>query len=157
MEDLGNIVYVVAALAWFAWNAYRKMQGKEEATPKPGTPERHETGQPEKPWESARSLEDLIMEQLGQKPAPAPKPAVQPIKTDNSSKFLSSDLTHSHLKADYVMSSSETRSPRVERLVKKGKGAVLEEEVDLIEELFPAGLDMKQAFVLNSILDRPYK
>jgi hypothetical protein len=41
--------------------------------------------------------------------------------------------------------------------VKKGKGAVLEEEVDLIEELFPAGLDMKQAFVLNSILDRPYK
>ncbi len=157
MDDLGNIVYVIGALAWFAWNAYRKMQGNEEAAPKSSKPERQATGQPEKTWESARSLEDLIMEQLGQKPAPSPKPATQPVRTDNSSKFLNSDLTHSHLKPDYVMSSSELRSPRVERQGKKGKETELEDQVDLMEELFPAGLDMRQAFVLNTILERPYK
>lgn len=153
MDDLGNIVYVVAALAWFFWNAYRKMQAKNE----PAKPVSKPAEQAEKQWESPRSLEDLIMEQLGQKPAPKPEPVRQPAKQDNSSKFLRSDLTHSHLSNDYVMSNTEMKSHRVERQVRKGERIELEDDESLMENLFPSGLDMKQAFVLNAVLERPYK
>lgn len=150
MDDFGNIVYVIAALGWFAWNAYRKMKGNDQQAPQP-------SGREDEQWEQPRSLEDLIMEQLGEKPKPKAKPVAQPIKQDNSSKFLSTDLTHSHLSADYVMSSTEMKSHRVERQVRKGLKVEADEEVSLMDDLFPAGLDMRQAFVLNAVLERPYK
>jgi hypothetical protein len=156
MDDFGNIAYVVAALGWFLWNAYRKTKGNEEQAPKPATSNR-KVDQPERQRESTRSLEDLIMEQLGQKPEPKPKPVLQPAKKDNSSKFLSSDLTHSHLSKDYVMSNTEMKSLRVERQVRKGERIELEDDESLMENLFPSGLDMRQAFVLNAVLERPYK
>lgn len=154
MDDFGNIVYVVAALGWFLWNAYRKMKGGDEQVPQPAKGSR-KAEPSEKEWESTRSLEDLIMEQLGEKPKP--KPVVQPVSRDNSSKFLKSDLTHSHLSDDYVMSSTEMKSHRVERQVRRGVKIEEEEEVNLMDDLFPAGLDMRQAFVLNAVLERPYK
>ena len=34
MEDFGNIFYVLGAIAWFAWNTYKKSQGGKK---KPAT------------------------------------------------------------------------------------------------------------------------
>jgi len=153
MEDFGNIVYVVAAIAWFAWNTYKKSQGGKK---KPATASRTKpaSGPVEREYEEPKSLEDMIMEQFGQK---KPEPVrVDTARNTNEDKFLSTDLTHSHLSADYKMSQSEMKSHRVERQVRKLEVEEKDEE-SLIDTLLPNGFDLRQAVVLNAILERPYK
>jgi hypothetical protein len=151
MEDLGNIVYVVAAIAWFAWNTYKKSQGgkKKPATasgPKPASRQVQQR-------EESKSLEDMILEQFGQKSEEPIRH--EPKRHQNTDKLLDTDLTHSHLSDDYKMSQSEMKSHRVERQVKRLK-VEEEEEESLIDSLMPNGFNLKQAVVLNAILDRPY-
>lgn len=153
MEGLGNIVYVVAAIAWFAWSAYKKSQdGKKKPTRASRT--RPAGRQVVEEHEEPRSFEDMILEQFGQK---KPEPVrVETEKRSNEGKFLNTDRTHSHLPEDYKMSKSEMKSHRVERQVTKLKVVELDQE-SLMDELLPNGFDLKQAVVLNAILERPYK
>lgn len=135
MEDFGNIVYVVAAIAWFAWNTYKKSQ---DGNKKPAT----------------ASRKKAASRPIGQK---AEEPILQETRRhENADKFLNTDLTHSHLAEDYKMSESEMMSHRVERQVRKLEVEETDEE-SLIDALLPNGFDLRQAVVLNAILERPYK
>ena len=152
MEDFGNIFYVLGAIAWFAWNTYKKSQGgkKKPATASSTKP----TSRPVDTIEESKSLEDMILEQFGQKKEEPVQ--YQPRKHENADKFLDTDLTHSHLSEDYTMSVTEMKSHRVTRQVPKLK---VEEEVEesVFDSLMPNGLNLRQAVVLNAILERPYK
>ena len=163
MDDFGNIIYVLAAIGWFFWNAYKKsQQGKEKNSPKP---QGHSTSHPTEVLEDepSRSLEDMILEQLGGKKE-EPKPVTVetasklPPQHRNQDKFLKTDLDHSHLADDYKMSEGESGSHRVERQVRRLKVKEVEKEESLMDNLFPdEGFDLRKAVVLSAILDRPYK
>lgn len=156
MDDLGNIVYVVIAIGWFFWNAYRKSQEKG-ANPQPAgssgkRPKMESTTGQLDPFES---LEKMMREQVSGKPEPQAL-KVKSERQNNADKFLHSDLTHSHLKNDYRMSVTEMQGHRVERQVKRAE-MVEEETENLIDKILPNGFDLRQAVVLNAILERPYK
>ena len=151
MEDFGNIVYVLAAIGWFFWNAYRKSQQKAKS---PKKVERRSQPPPSEPKsEPFKSLEDFILQQFDEeKPV---KPQMEPVKVKDDG-FLHSDLTHSHLAADYKMSQGEMQSHRVQRQVKPLVVEVVEEE-SLMDRVLPRGFDLQQAVILNAIMERPYK
>lgn len=163
MDDFGNIIYVLAAIGWFFWNAYKKSkQGKEARPTKPQRSSESQTTE-ETENEPFRSLEDMILEQLGgteEKPKPV---VVEAASTNtprhrNQDKFLNTDLDHSHLSPDYQMSVSEGKSHRVQRQVERMKVRAEEKEQSLMDELFPdEGFDLRKAVVLSTILHRPYR
>lgn len=155
MEDFGNIVYVIAAIAWFAWSTYRKSQEGKAKPAKAVQPKRTtETSEESRPF---KSLEDLIMSQFGEEEKEQPEPIAVPVASKRSSqeKFLKTDLTHSHLPDDYVMSSGETESHRVVRQVRRLE-SIEAERVGVMDEVLPDGFDLRQAIVMNAILERPY-
>ncbi len=164
MDDLGNIVYVLIAIGWFLLSAYRKSQKNKQKRTQPGPQQTEPVAEERESWaEKTRSLEDLIMEQLGEKQPeaepdlPAGRPEPEPVPAHaNEGKFLSTDLTHSHLPDDYVMGRDEMKSHRVQRQVRKVKVEV-EQEESLVDRLLPNGFDLQQAVVLNAILERPYR
>ena len=157
MDDLGNIVYVVIAIGWFFWNAYKKSQegkAKQPASAKPSTARKNDS---DSGGDTFKSLEDFIRGQFEEESelvheAVKPEPAAH----KNQDKFLSSDLKHSHLADDYQMSVGDSKSHRVQRQVKPLKVVEVEEEEALMDELFPDGFNLKKAVVLNAILERPY-
>jgi len=160
MDDFGNIIYILAAIGWFFWNAYRKSQQGEKQN------ERNPHTKPSKPQtidnESSdpfKSLEEMILEQInGEKDDPNPIPVEVTPKHQNQDKFLSMDLQHSHLPNDYKMSVGESGSHRVKRQVERLKEQEEIQEQSLLDELFPnEGFDLRKAVVLNAILERPYK
>lgn len=159
MDDFGNIIYVLAAIGWFFWNTYRKSQKAQEAAgnkTKPQVKPRTANAEP-KPVEETRSLEDIIMEQLGQrKEEPKPVP-VEVKKPSRREKFLNLDLTHSHLSDDYEMSRSEMQGHRVERQVRVLKTGDEDDSETLMQRLMPEGFDLRQAVVMEAVLNRPYK
>jgi len=158
MEDFGNIVYVVAAIAWFAWNTYRKSQNAKQKPATASRPKRAQKQQQTEPAE-AKSLEDVIMEQLGgSRPELKPEPVrYEPQTSANQDKFLNTDLTHSHLSNDYEMSQSENKSHRVERQVRKMEVDEDDgENESVIDAILPNGFDLRRAVVLNAILEKPY-
>lgn len=157
MDDFGNIIYVLIAVGWFLFNAYKKSQ-KNKPKRAPRERQQPEPAKEEsKPWtESARSLEDLILEQLGENPAEMVSEPESVMAHRNEDKFLNTDLTHSHLAEDYKMGESEMKSHRVQRQVRKVK-IDIEEEESLIDILLPNGFNLQQAVVLNAILERPYR
>ena len=150
--DIENIIYLVIGVGWFLWNAYRKSQaGKEPSKPKT----RRQAPADEQPSsEPFKSLEDMILEQFGEKLPPEPV-VVQSTVHKNQDKFLNSDLTHSHLSDDYEMSKTEMKSHRVERQVRVLEVEEAEEE-SLIDQIMPNGFDLRQAIVMNAVLERPY-
>lgn len=152
MDDFGNIVYVLAAVGWFVWNTYKKSQKGDGKEGQPVSKKKRE-GQSFDREQPARSLEDIIMEQLEGKKRPEPVPVTK--SSNNQDKFLSMDLTHSHLSESYKMSDGEMKSHRVQRQVPKLKVEELEEET-LMERVVPSGFSLQQAIVLNAILERPY-
>ena len=102
MEDFGSIVYVLIAIGWFFWNAYRKSQQGKSKAPKPAPAQEYrDTRRQEVEEESDpfKSLEDMILEQLEGKKKPEPV-RVESKPKPNQYKFLSTDLTHSHLPDD---------------------------------------------------------
>lgn len=157
MDGIENIVYVVIAIGWFVWNAYRKMTEGKGSSPKPSS--RPKTGrvQPtnaEPKTDPFQTLEDMILEQLEGKKEPEPMFA-EPERHENQDKFLSHDLTHSHLDDDYQMSTDESKSHRVERQIKPLEIEEVEEE-SLFDLAMPNGFDLRQAIVVNAVLERPY-
>ncbi len=156
MEDFGNIIYILIAIGWFLMNAYKKSQQKKQQQAE----KQYQGGQVDEEHQSertpAKSLQDMILEQLGGKVEETQPVVPKPMAHKNEDKFLSTDLTHSHLPEDYKMGEGEMRSHRVERQVRK---VVIEEkeEESLMDRLLPEGFDLRQAVVLNAILDRPYK
>ena len=152
MDGIENIAYVLIGIGWFAWNTYRKYQaGKEPGQPKTRRSVPADT-QPES--EHSRSLEDMILEQFGDKQVPEPV-AAQYQRHENQDKFLNTDLTHSHLSDDYEMSKSEMKSHRVERQVRKLEEEETEEE-SILNQIMPDGFDLRQAIIMNAVLERPY-
>lgn len=148
MEDFGNIVYIVAAIAWFAWNSYKKAQeGKAKpkrtsSAPAPNMQEA-ETSDP-------KTFEELIMEQFGQKQTDAD----EPVYTSPSNRPTSRPQVATPASA-YQMSAGEMGSHRIERKKRK-KVQEDEPEQSAIDEILPEGFSLKQAVVLNAILERPY-
>jgi hypothetical protein len=151
MDGIENIAYVVIGIGWFLWNMYRKQQaGKASSQP---SSRRSAPVDSEPTGKASRSLEDMILEQFGE------KETLEPVVShtqqyDNQDKFLNTDLTHSHLSDDYEMSKSEMKSHRVERQVRK-----LEEEIEeesILNQNMPNGFDLRQAIIMNAVLERPY-
>lgn len=162
MDDFGNIIYILAAIGWFFWNAYNKSQvGKRKPSTTNGPKPENQASGDDKTF---KSLEDLILDQIGGNE----EKESQPVRVDtvsnqsrryrNEDKFLNLDLTHSHLTDDYQMSVSEGGSHRVKRQVERLKVREVEEDGSLMDNLFPnEGFDLRKAVVLHSILDRPYR
>jgi hypothetical protein len=112
---------------------------------------------PEEPRQSpVQTLEEMILEQLGERPKPQVQTRSRSTETSNKEKFLSTDLTHSHLPNDYQMSVTEMKSHWVERQVEPLRTED-EEHESLFDQLLPNGFDLRQAVVLETILQRPYK
>ena len=155
MEDFGNIVYIIAAIGWFLWKTFKKSDGA--STEKPSkTSSRDSSKRQERPT-TFESLEEMIREQLGEQKHTETEPKVipVPVQRDNRSKFLSSDLTHSHLSENYKMSVSEMKSHRVQRQVQPSK-VKQEHQESLMDQILPDGFDLRNAIVLEAILKRPY-
>ncbi len=137
-------------------NAYKKSQQKklqQAEERKRQNPTAEERPKPS----SAKSFEEMILEQLGGKVEEEPEAVPEPVTAHaNADKFLSTDLTHSHLPDNYKMGEGEMQSHRVERQVKKVITEEKEEE-SLMDQLLPNGFDLRQAVVVNAILERPYK
>lgn len=157
MDDLGNIVYVVAAIGWFLWNTFKKSQEGGKRKQPPTQPK--SVPQPQKEWRpaDAKSLEDLLREQLNPS---QPKPQQQPVPVKTPKKretFLKTDLTHHHLKENYQMSKGEMAPHRVERQVRKMQLEEEPEEETLLQRMFGGELDIRKAVVLNAILERPHR
>ncbi len=160
MDDFGNIIYVLAAIGWFFWNAYRKLQQGEKQK---GRKSQEKTLKPQ-PFETERSdpfqsLEEMILAQInGQKEEPKPVHVETVPKHQNQDRFVNLDLEHSHLPHDYKMSVSESGSHRVKRQVERLKEREEIQEHGLLDGLFPQeGFDLRKAVVLNAILERPYR
>lgn len=157
MEDFGNVVYVLAAIGWFLWKTFSKSSEKNVSRQNKDVPRtlEEETVEP-----NASALDDLL-EQFGVKTKQEVVRS-QPVDRKRASNrmrdkgFLSTDLTHSHLSKDYQMSVGEMQGHRVERQVR-----ILETEEDrtetLREVLIPDGVDLRQAVVLDAVLNRPYR
>lgn len=153
MEDFGNIVYVIAAIGWFLWKTFKK---SDDGAKKPASKPRR-SSMPEEPRQSpVQTLEEMILEQLGERPKPQVQTRSRSTETSNKEKFLSTDLTHSHLPNDYQMSVTEMKSHWVERQVEPLRTED-EEHESLFDQLLPNGFDLRQAVVLETILQRPYK
>ena len=149
--EIENIIYLVIGVGWFLWNAYRKSQATKK-TSSPKTTRQVPVDEPAS--EHFKSLEDMILEQFGEKQTPKPV-VLETTEHKNQDKFLSSDLTHSHLADDYEMSKTEMKSHRVKRQVRVLQVEENEEE-SLIDQIMPNGFDLRQAVVMNAVLDRPY-
>jgi hypothetical protein len=157
MDDLGNIVYVIIAIGWFFWNAYRKSQEKQANEQKRQRSQPATSRSDESTADPYKSLEDIILEQLEGKKEPKPEPVVmKQTRRSNKDKFLSLDLDHSHLPDDYQMSKDESKSHRVQRQVVPLQKMEMEPEVSVMDEFFPEGFELRKAVVLNAILERPY-
>lgn len=162
MDDLGNIIYILAAIGWFFWNAYKKsQQGKEKKTTKPQKrPQQETVVEVDDPF---KSLEEMILEQLeGKKEEPKPAPVEvvreKPSRHSNEGKFLNADLDRSYLTENYQMSVNEGKNTRIHRSAESRKTAEATERPYLMNELFPEeGFDLRKAVVLQAILDRPYR
>jgi hypothetical protein len=157
MDGIENIVYVVIAIGWFVWNTYRKMQEGKQSSPKPASRPKTRPVQPTQDQPKTgpfQTLEDMILEQLeGEKD-------LEPVLVDsdtyeNQDKFLSHDLTHSHLDDNYQMPTDESKSHRVERQIKPLEVEEVEEE-SLFDVAMPNGFNLRQAIVVNAVLERPY-
>ena len=155
MDDLGNIIYILIGIGWFFWNAYKKSQAKKE---KPSPKRRARSPKaPEQADPEYKTLEDLIFGREEEKEVVV-EPVVTPTVTyKNEDKFLNIDRDHSHLPDDYQMSVSESGSHRVQRQVQKTFKEEMGPEINVREELFPEGFDLRRAVVLSAILDRPYR
>ncbi|MCB9191166.1 MAG: hypothetical protein H6603_00930 [Flavobacteriales bacterium] len=158
MDDLGNIVYVIIAIGWFFWNAYKKSQEKQANEQKQQRSQPTTSRTDESAADPYKSLEDIILEQLEGKREPKPEPVVaRETRRSNKDKFLSMDLDHFHLPDDYQMSKDESKSHRVQRQVAQLQNMEMEPEASVMNELFPEGFDLRKAVVLNAILERPYR
>jgi len=157
MDDFGNIAYVLMAIGWFLFNAYKKAQKNKEKRPSQQTSQRPFAEETQPQPEPTRSFEDLILEQLGGKVEEEETVQAEPIPVyKNEEKFLNIDRTHSHLPDNYQMGQDEMKSHRVTRNIKKVEREV-EQPESLYDSLMPSGFDLKQAVILNAILERPYK
>ncbi len=153
MDGIENILYVVIAIGWFAWNTYRKMKGGKQNPAKPQTRRTQPTdASTEK--DPFKSLEEMILEQFEGVEELKPEP-VATTAHHNQDKFLNKDLTHSHLPDDYQMSQDESKSHRVERQVRVLEREE-EQEESLIDVVLPNGFDLRQAVVVDAVLNRPY-
>lgn len=159
MDDFGNIIYILAAIGWFFWNAYRKVQKEKEPGQETERSSRRDSSDKDGPF---RSLEEMILDQMeggrnAPEPVSVPSEVKEPMTHVNQDKFLSVDLDHSHLPDDYQMSKSEGGSHRVKRQVERLRIKEPEIEESVLENLFPEdGFDLRKAVVLNAILERPY-
>lgn len=151
MDDLGNIVYILAAIGWFFWNAYRKSQAGKKAEDK--TIPTNDTSENERGL--FESLEDLVQEQFGDENEPEPEPVVAEVK---STSVPNAQKTSMQPGVEYVMSEGEMGSHRNKKPQKRIEVKELENEKSLMDEMFPEeGFDLRKAVVLNAILERPYK
>lgn len=136
MDDIGNIIYVLAVVGWFIWNMYSKSKKAKQ-------PERSRSdvpGREEQP-SSSNTFEELLMEQFGLEKEEEPEPE-QPETVSEPVRKLEPEPVFANARSDRRKRSIQTIE--------------LEEE-NLMDELMPDGFDLRQAVVMQAILDRPYR
>jgi len=141
-----QILYLLVGAGWLLFNLYKKSQdakaeGEAEARQQ-GQPRTME--QPEQPvLVPQKSFEDLIREQLGERVSTPQVVAPRPAKV-SPSPFLTNDAPKY----------AEGKRPRVVRRAEKVK--VQERPKVFQSDLLGEELDMRKAFIYNTILQRPY-
>lgn len=155
MDDFGNIIYVLAAIGWFFWNAYKKtQQGKESRVPAPEAGRSEPTSTETESGDPFRSFEEMILEQLEGKKKPAPTTNVP----SSDEVVRNAKAEQAQASTGYQMSVSEIKNHRAQRQKERKEKEVVQDESTLMESLFQdEGFDLKKAIVLNAILDRPYR
>lgn len=162
MDDLGNIVYVIAVVGYLI---YRAVGGAKKK------PQQQPTSAPRK---KGTTIEDILKELTEQQevepvvvePEPIKEPprrAASVERTDphrghvhDPKPFLDFDNPHQELAADYEMSSSEMGSHRIKRKhVEVEEPQEKNSTSEYINEL-SEGIDLKKAIIYRTILETPY-
>lgn len=144
-----EILYLIVGAAWLLFNLYKKSQ-ENKANKEAGQTQQRRAYVPEQQheaeeevYEAPQTLEEMILERFGEK---RPEPQIirhVPIQV-SPSPFLSNDAPKY----------AEGQRPRVERKSQKLRDDTPPKvfHSDLLKE----DLDMRKAFIYNTILQRPY-
>lgn len=162
MDDIGNIVYVVAVIGYLI---YRVVGGGKKK------PQQQPTSTPRK---KGATIEDILKELTEQQEVEPvfsePEPVREPVRRTVSAErtephkghihdpqpFLDIDNPHTELSANYKMSSSEMGSHRIKRKHVEKVGA--NEKISTSEYIneLSEGIDLRRAIIYSAILETPY-
>lgn len=159
MDDIGNIIYVIAVVGYLIYRAVGG--GKKKPTQQPT----------QAPKQKGTTIEDILKElnqQMETDPEPQPEPVqARPVRSvertephrghvHDKKPFLDVDNPHRELSSDYRMSRSEMGSHRIKRReVKKTGPSARNPLSEYINEL-ENGVDLKRAIIYQTILETPY-
>lgn len=144
-----QILYLLVGAGWLLFNLYKKSQEakaeRESEQRRPRGEEAFETQtQPEETtYVPKKSLEEMILEQFGERKL-EPKLVTPQFVAVSPSPFLTSDAPKY----------AEGQRPRVRRRSTKVK--VQERPTVFQSDLLGEELDVRKAFIYNTILQRPY-
>ena len=161
MDDIGNIVYVIAVIGYLIYRAVgggkKKPQQQSQQTQKrKGTTiedilkELNDQIEPE-------TVEERKPEQVPARPIPSIE-RTHPHRghVHDAKPFLDVDNPHTELAADYRMSTGEMGSHRIKRKVVEEVTEELENPLsDYVSEL-SEGVDLRKAIIYQAILETPY-
>ena len=149
MDDLGNIVYVLAVVGYMI---YRVFAGKT-AKPKPQGESRKQEGS---------TIEDILKQLTNQEDGKEVF-ETQPVSTRDEHEghiheaepFLSVDAPPKP-KREYRMSASEMVNHTRATLKKKTSKSDLKNHVDEVVDELAEGVDLRRAVIYQTILETPY-
>lgn len=132
MEDLGDIIYVVAMIIAVAYSAFRKAQKNKRTSPLPNE-DRH-------PLDDSMDEEEPYIDDLRELFKPqAPKPVTEPVKEKPKTQPL-------------------FQQAQREKVVSKPIKVVdLETKQEEEPEFEQDQIDLRQAVIYSEILNRPYQ
>lgn len=149
MDDIGNVVYVLAVIGYMV---YRAFAGKKPKT------------QPQRESEESKgvTIEDILKqltnkEEESESWSPEPVPVVDEHKghVHDAKPFLTVDAP-SKPKREYKMSQDEiSRHKRVSERLNESKSNE-ELYVDRVVEELSEGVDLRRAIIYQTILETPY-
>ena len=161
MDDIGNIIYVIAVIGYLIYRAVGG--GKKKPTQQPS----------QAPKRKGTTIEDILKE-LNQQMETDPEPDTQPEpvqarplrsmeRTDphrghvhKAIPFLDVDNPHRELASDYKMSSSEMGSHRIKRKEMKNSGQSARNSLSEYVNELENEVDLKRAIIYQAILETPY-
>ncbi|WP_430814614.1 hypothetical protein [Carboxylicivirga sp. RSCT41] len=137
MDDIGNILYILAMLAALIFSAYKKQKQSKRPMQAPDEPMRPET--------ESMGEEDVFEElrELFQNPKPKPQPVVQEPKVVKKEMPL-------HMQKKEVLKKTEHAKEEPVKLVS------IDEESEGFE-FDKEQIDLRQAVIYSEILKRPYE
>lgn len=162
MDDIGNIVYVIAVIGYLIYRVVGGGKKKPAQQPANATKRKSTTIEDILSELNEKFEPETVQEERRSDPVEARAiPSAERIEPHRGHRhdekpFLDVDNPHVELPADYQMSSSEMGSHRIQRKEVKIKEAETENPLsEYINEL-SEGVDLRRAIIYQTILETPY-